>query len=977
MPLFQLSNIYFKSTTSPFNTFVSGDYCYIYYDTDTKTIKVYKNGTLITSGDNIQYPFPSSKGNERLYQVLTCDGPDRLQFTRVSSFPYYKISYLYNHPSCDVPVVCDLAFNSIADVTNATSQFGLNGSITVSATSSNAGIQYKLNEDFVYGFGQTSTTFNNLNPGLYVVYARDSKNCRAFQSVKVGLSESYGIKYRFQFLSADNKTHKTEILEKGYSGSIIDVEAPLNPVVYRLRGEGQQEKFTPILASEIEFQIISETDGQYLELSTNDPEKFRLRHTIDSNVKWLGKVLINQYSEDYINPPYPISIVATDCLPSLIDIPFLDDNNLPFSGVYKQIDIVSFILRKTNLNLNIRSGINLYASSMAQTNSDDPLDQAYIDVSRYYLSQNEPTCAQVLQWILEPYTASIIQWENKWFIYRIEERVDNFDYREYDSNGNYVSNGTYTSIINLKNSSFTNRMVWSNQNQRLRILPGYGSVRLIHDLGNKFNIIENGNFRLRSSYNYDLITPTVGVAPDLTGFEIINNVPGSGIMIDYEKFDNDNIAVIFDSWLSGGLNYITSKKYNLKTSNLDKLKISFKYKIQKSYWKSDITKGFAPYYVKVKLLISYGSYFLRSDGNWTTTATTINNVVNGTDFGQFVNYEITCNTPDTSYLNGADFSVRIFFPDVNETEFKSTTTTAAIALLRDFKTKNNFNFSILPTGYKTEVYDIGGAYYNEVYDQGILFYELERDTNDESLPQIVRPNDYNAVTNPVQWILKAVQEKDDDIVTSLAVDIISVEIIADNKSIANNESLEKLMENNNDSAIGKTILHGSIVYSSNTLITNLKVDNFWTEQEDSSLSNNNGFYIKTAQWFNIYSFDANSAEIIYSGYLRNSSGVGYDKWSRTDFSESKTIQEIFLDSYASQYNKPWRMISGEMYSDDTFFGPLNTLKETIDNNRLYIPMSLEIDFYSNIYNVEFLELFDINENAAVGFTKGFTIGFNS
>ncbi len=138
-------------------------------------------------------------------------------------------------------------------------------------------------------------------------------------------------------------------------------------------------------------------------------------------------------------------------------------------------------------------------------------------------------------------------------------------------------------------------MVWSNQNQRLRILPGYGSVRLIHDLGNKFNIIENGNFRLRSSYNYDLITPTVGVAPDLTGFEIINNVPGSGIMIDYEKFDNDNIAVIFDSWLSGGLNYITSKKYNLKTSNLDKLKISFKYKIQKSYWKSDITKGFAPY----------------------------------------------------------------------------------------------------------------------------------------------------------------------------------------------------------------------------------------------------------------------------------------------------------------------------------------------------------------------------------------------
>lgn len=975
MALFQLSNIYFKLPTIPSNTFNTGDYCYIFYDSDAKGIKVYKNGSLITSGDNIFYPFPEWRGNERLYQVLTCSGSDRLVFKRISTFPYYTIGFLYGHPSCGIPIVCDLAFNSIADVTNASGKFNNNGSLTVSATSSNTGIQYKLNEDFVYGFGQTSGTFNNLTPGLYIVYARDSKNCRAVQSVRVGISESYGVKYRFQFTSRDGKTHKTEILEKGYTGSVIDVDGADNSVIYRLRGEGKQEKFTTILASEIEFNIISKTEGEFSELSTNDPEKFRIRHTINSTIKWIGKVLINQYEENYTNPPYPISIIATDALPNLVDIPFLDDNNLPFNGVVKQIDVIAFILRKLNLGINIRSATNIYAILMNNTASDDPLDQAYIDLSRYYLSQNDPTCAQVLQWILEPYTAGIVQWENKWFICRLEERTDFFNYREYDQNGNYVSNGTYTPIINLKNSSYSNRMVWANQNQTVRVMPGYGSIRLIYDLGNKINIIENGDFRLRSIYNYDFMTPTTGVAADLTGFEIINNVAGSGVMIDYEKFEDDKIAVIFDSWLSQGKNYIISKTYNLKTGNRDKLKINFRYKIGRSYWKSQPTFAFTAWYIKVKLLVKYGNYYLREDGNWTTVSSYIINIVKKDKFNEYIDLEILAASPDFSYIDGADFSVRIFLPDVNETEHQSSTTSAAITLLKEFKTINNLGYSTIPIDYKTEVYDIDGTYYST--DPAILFYELKEDTNSQSLPDIVRPKDYNSTTNPYQWILQYIQQYNEDIVTSLYVDKISVEILSDNKSIANNQSLEKSMENNNDTSLGKTILHGSLTNTGNTLITSFKQSNFWNDGIELTLSNNNGFTITNAQWFNIYSYTANAADIIYSGYLRDSLGVGFVQWKRTAYAEIKTLQEIFIDSYGSQYNKSWRLLNGDMYSDDTFFGPMNTLKETIDNDTLYIPISLEIDFYRNLYKAEFMELFDIDDNSPAGFSKGFSTGFNA
>lgn len=973
MPLFQILNYYRKSgTTTPSGTLTTGDYLTAFYDTDTKTIKVYKNGVNITTGDNIVIPSPGSlAANEIVYQVGVCEGGDRLKFVRQTTFPYFRIEYLYDHPSCSLTPVCDLRFNTIADVTDATSLTASDGSIIVSAVSSNTGIQYKLNEDFVYGSGQTSGTFNNLKAGLYVVYARDSSNCRSVQSVKVNVAHSYGVKYRLEYINRTGDTHKTEILEKDYTGSVNLVEGNLTPTTYRLRNEGQNEKFIIINPSEIETSFISITDGQFDDIYTSDPKKYRLRHIINGNIVWIGNVLINQYSENYVNPPYPVNIIASDGLASLIDIPFLDDNNLQFNGIYKQIEIIAFILRKTGLNLNIRSAINMYASSMAKTNSDDPLDQAYVDISRYYLVESNPTCAQVLQWILEPYTASIIQWNNAWYIFRLEERIDAFDYRQFDYNGNYVNNSSYNPVINLENASNTDRMVWANQNQRLRIMPGYGSIRLINDLGNKFNIIDNGDFRLRSKYVYDFFAPSTESVPDLSGFEIVNITLNSGTFVDYEKIEDNNIAVILDSWLSLGDNYLLTKTYNLKLGNIDKIKIKYKYKINRSYWKSDVNFGFMPFYVKVKMMVRYGDYYLKADGKWTTSPSFIINYVNQDQFGKFIDYELIAQTPDFTYINGKNFYIRLYLPDVNEAEFKSSTTSAAIELLKDVSTVN------LPEGERTEIYDIDGTYTAPRYASGLLFYELKEDTNDEVFPNIIRPDDYNVSTNPVQWVLQMDQNYNTDIVTSLSVDYIKAEILSENSSLPDNEVLEKSMENDNETPVGKTIVHSSLVNNGRTLLRQFKISTVLTTGLEITLSNNNGFKITNAQWFDIYTFSANSADIVYSGYLRDSAGVGYDKWELSDYAISKTIQDIYLDTYAVQYNKPWRFLIGDMYSDDKFFSPIDTLKETIDNDRLYIPLSLEIDFNANLYRVEMAEIFDINENSPAGFTKGFTIGFNA
>lgn len=963
---------------NPYGSFNAGDNVAVYWDDSTSLLVVRKNGSIITSGNQIPFKFTYSGNNEnyykyeQLFQVLICKDFSLVSYERIASFPYFAYTLQANHPSCNLGQVCDLEFNAIASVTNASTSSSNDGVIVVSATSSAASIQYNLNSDFVYGKGQSSSTFSNLAPGVYTIYARDSNNCRSVINAKVEFDKTYGTKYRLEYQSADGRTHKTEITEKDYSGTISDVNAGVSPTIYRLRNEGNQEKFIEIVPSEIETTFISESENQFIDIYTNDPDKYRLTHTINGDVVWTGKVLINQYQETYTNAPYSINIIAADGLVSLESIPFLDSNGLPFFGVFRQMNLISYILKKIGTNLGIRSAVNMYASTMLSLASSDPLDQAYVDVERYYLLEPNPTCSQILKWILQPYNATILQWDNYWYIIRFEERIDSFDYREFDADGVYVSNSSINPIIDLKNATEASRMVWKDRNQIMRIMPGYGKIKLIYDLGNNNNIIPNGNFRLTTKYRYDLPIDDnfVERVPDLTGFQIFNVQVGSSTQVGYEKLENNNIALTVSSYIGKGLNYMESQPLNLKMVVIDKLKINLNTKIFRGDFVINAAFGLGFYYIKVKMMVKYGDYYLLEDGTWTTTPSLIKFYVNENQLNQYNNYELLADSPDTTYKDGADLVIRVYFPDLNDTDNYGNTTTVAFLNLRGVQTTNK------QTGFKTELDDIDGTYYppSAAAIRSILYYELQEDGNTESLPDIVRPNDYDATTNRKQWILKNYRTYSTEVTTTTGIDFISAQILSQGKPVPDNQALELSMENNNTVFIDRTIIHGSIVNAGKTLINAVKKFNPWAIE---IFFNTNEYKISSAEWYDISPFVAVAADLIYKGYLRDSGGAGFEYWSRTGFNQYKSLQEIYMDSYSSQYNQPWRWLSGDMYSDDTLFTPISTLNETMDGNRKYIPSSLSIDFYSNIYNAELIEVFDIATNSPAGFTTGFTTGFNA
>lgn len=984
----KLQNIYWKvaAPDPSFGTYSGGDSIDTYWDTTANDYYVTLNGVQVTGATgNIPPTFTYNSQNQdyyltrTVYQSSTCSGTSLLNFQIYALFPYLAKSELPNHPNCLIPndpVVCDLDFDTLPLVTGVSAAGVLDGQIVVSASGSNGAVQYRLNSDFVYndGTAQSSGTFTGLGEGNYLVYSRDAVNCLAIQSVAVGIANTYGVKYRLTYYDHRQPQslkayHKTEILEKDYAGAVSNVKGGASPTVLSVRAEGERDKFVALLPTEMVFTLMTDTNQQYSDLYTNDPTKYRMRHSVDNTVVWTGRVLPNQYEASYNSRVDEVKIVATDGLALLQSEYFVDSDNNRLSGELRSIAVIAWILNKIGLGLNIRSACNIYATGMTTTAASDPLDQAYVDVSRYYLIDEVPTCWDVLKYILEPFGAQIVLYNNVWNIIRVEERTRSFDYREFDSNGNYSSNGSYDPIKDLKRSGSGNRIVWADgTNQLFKINPGFGTIRLLYNLGLKKNLFINGDFSVKKYSVYQAnvgggTSLVQGTIPDLEGFQLVNN--GTVITTGVDILEDDNVAVQLTTNEIGG--YLQSEVIDLKLGNADGFKLTFRYMAFNRLPPASSILTYDPLmpYIKVKIKVIYGIYYLMSNGGWTSTDSSIHLYVTPDQILKYQTFTVTALTPIDTYINGEDFQIIVYAANAMDYDYG---TFVALRAVQTYSTGPT-----LPIDFRTEAIDAS-------YPNWLYYYQLQNTTSAESAPDIIRPDDYNASTNPVQWV-KINATIINTYETTLSIDKVQIEVLSNTKKLPEVLTSSRSMENANKLPLNRIIYHGSLVNnSSSEYKAGLFPEGFF-DGTIPGLSLVDLYHID--EWWlrslvSRWEFTANSADKVYSGYFRNATGGGYTTWFRDAVSELRPLENIFMDMNSSQYNTPWRSIHGA-FIGDVIFSPIDVMRETMDDNRIYYPVFLEVDYRANSYNAQFLELTDVIAASGSGaeFDFDFDESFNS
>jgi hypothetical protein len=1049
---------------SPYGGYIAEDVVDIYYDPSTDAdvnnlytgLSVYLNGSLITSGNDIIPGIPAVF-TQNNYTPLICKDGFSVFGLRQFSFPYVKKSIFNDPNSCQIGGgVCNLAFSPNITLTNPSSSSSIDGVIVVLATSNNP-IKYKIGSDFDYndGTGQSSGTFTSLITGSYRIYARDSQNCSANILVNLPFDTTYGVKYTIDYLNLAGHRSKIDILEKGYGGASSYIIMDGTPFTLDLRGEGVLDKFQPILASQANIYISSQTDLQFSELFTNDASKYKVNFYKDTSggtsytLQWSGFVVPQIYSEQYSNTPYVVTVQATDGLPNLGKVAFLHDDGNKFIGTIRAMSLLALALQKTNINLSIRCGCNLFANTMASTSSDDPLDQAYVDVDTYYLINDTPTWADVINAILKSFRARLVQGNGFWNIFRPEEMISSFNYREFDYTGNYLSNSSYNPVTEIKSAVSSNRLRWSEQNQNLEIRPGYGKLRVKYHLGYKSNILRNGDFGLISTFNS--LSNGYNYSINLYGWQITSpTYPMTNSYSINTPSDINDISLI----LSGALGdvtkpygYIQSDNYMLAMGSVNQIKFSINVKCPAPYVYGLAVDGSGNTvviattikipYQKIRARIYYGAKYLQNDGTWTNIPTDL--IFYCTQFDQFVDFSIQANWPDPTYTIAKQFYVRVYHSTENDYDFTTSGQLKAKITNSNYGThsaRGNYDASTgvfpssggsggagaivagdrwtvnvqgsiygvlcivstkitcinstpgqdpenwligdltIPTGTRTEVYGLSGI-------AGIAYYEFQNNTSAESIPSIIRPNDYDVTNNPNQWVLiTSTNTPSQRPSIDFYINKVQVQYLVNGTSPFDALITEITGETNNLLAVEDDIFHASLEelmdsITTSVLVTNLRngSPNPLVRDNPLDLSLSGQFPSNTTIFPNILKVqliqNVLAGDIIYAGYYRDSSGVGYTDWTRNGISEANHLHAIWLSTTIAQYKRSWKKITGSLYGD-VFMPLVNVLKDLDDT--IYLPISLTFDDKNNSYNGEFLELTDINSSSGV--TQPFSGGFS-
>lgn len=816
----------------------------------------------------------------------TCDGTVLRRVGTSALFPYGTLSYNEGAAECEIAPVCDLEMGAFPTTVDASGPATADGELTVTATSSNGTIKYSLNPSFDYATeGQLSGTFTGLFPNFYTVYAKDEIGCQDNITVEVKVTVVYNVKYRLEFqdtLVESGMFHKVDILERAYVGDVTEFCSGEDPLHVKWNGDANDPSLS-VIPSELVLQVLREAQGEFEDLFTDDDRKFKVNHYCgpegDLTLYWTGYVVPEFHNEPWIHEPFSLEVTATDQIGELKNLDFFDEAGNKLKGDQKAIKIIAEVLKKCDLGLPIHCGLNIYSVEMDTADSDDPLDQAYIDTRIFLNTDDTPIkCDDVLQKILEPFRANICQSKGAWWIRKISDAVGPFDYRVFDVNGDYDSNSDFSPALGLKFPTEINRAAWANRSAFLSHLRNYGYFSVSHNAGRDNNLIDEGRFE------YDDIETLSSGNQFFKNWNFFIGQPGVKFGFEHVIRANSKGAFFADfETANSPQNY--SKLYSIDvpfSNGQGIVKVMFDYLVESRYaglsyialgWSVKVTNGSTTNWMKS----DFPPTFSR-----TNNTDEIINEIYLTQFNNWTTFQLTSELLAVS--PPATLTVTFYMHNHYGRDFSSE------AALRAFSISDLDDS--LQVGKKVMV-GIGSLTY--------VYTSVVTSGATDSFPDVVHPDDY---AGDFYWEL--------DKILSLAPNVGLVKkFLIDNVSV---------------SYFPNSVVNGSQTYIEppETILYSQEVSTFVKSNLNKTV------YLGDMPRFNDEYED--NERLIYRGYFRMADGSPTTLWTRSGVDEEKKLLQITLEDYRDQFSAPQRKLSGTFISD-IIWHFVNSVAEDFEGSR--------------------------------------------
>lgn len=312
------------------------------------------------------------------------------------------------------------------------------------------------------------------------------------------------IKYYNEFSDIVNNRYRVEITDDEYNGPMKEME--LGPEAVTL--SRPTKKITDSLFSMgVTIQAFCNQNFEYEGLFTTREQVNQVIVYRNGNVIFRGWIEPNMYEEEFIVPPYCISIPASDGLSALENY---YPSELKGIGLISLLDVIKACLDCTGLRL----PINVACSLNPDNKTDNRLfEHCYVEkeaLRKYKDGVYEyDNARQLLEDVLLSFSCRCYQASDEWFIERIKDRTtQSVEWIRY------ATDGTSKSVLKEDAISLdTPQYMFVNSPATLQVDSGYGKQTVKAD-GSKWETVVANNFADGFTVMTDLTYPNYPFGAD-------------------------------------------------------------------------------------------------------------------------------------------------------------------------------------------------------------------------------------------------------------------------------------------------------------------------------------------------------------------------------------------------------------------------------------------------------------------------------
>ena len=435
------------------------------------------------------------------------------------------------------------------------------------------------------------------------------------------------------FIQNNTTGYFVQIFEKDFVGTNTEIfgkvsfeKGSVDSVLDTIRGTG--------LKLQLEANI-NRTFDEFSEVE--DEKKYTVQVKKGSQIVFNGFLKPDGITQSFVRDEWYVDLDFIDGMGSLKDLAFVKPNGLNFTGKMSVHDVIMNSLARTGLVMPLNSFLPIEYIGYSGSNI---LKDTYVSSDRFFKIDAQTTgggttmtCEEVLNSVLNLFSACITQQDGTWWVYRPNDLTNNTTFINNTLDISFVKN-LYKKVGSQIDNFYPHHC---GGNQQIQTKGAISAYRLNYKYGYVKSLINNNRFKHLGLIYEDWTINTANV---------------SYIVIDY----TDEFSLKMNPNNSGSLQLIaTSIAISLNKDDV----FNFKTVI-----KADGIAIFG-FYVKA------GIYYMKYTGEWTTTPTHI--IYSAIEFTSGID-SVTLNIKSFPLPINANVTIDIFIPETGLTPEWATQT---------------------------------------------------------------------------------------------------------------------------------------------------------------------------------------------------------------------------------------------------------------------------------------------------------------